>query len=1047
MAKFQAGTRVIRIDTQKKGVISSVSDYIRGRQLYLVNWGDYESEELETELIEDCDISNVYERCKRGLFGSYAEFSQKNTSSKIKSSNNSTISSLKASKTLFRAYQFKPLLKYINSPSRRLLVADEVGLGKTIEAGHIMLEMKARRELRNALIICPKSLQEKWRGELIEKFGMFFKIYDTAKEFIKDIEDNDGKIRGILNYEKIRYSTSKQKKDSSKNKYNGIIDYLSDSDKKFSFILCDEAHKMRNDDTQTYKGAEILMSLADSVVFLTATPIMISTENLYNLLHLLDNSRYFNYQIFNARLQENAPFVRAITALNKYTPLKEISKNLSSEEIRTSFFNSEDEEIYTRTRTVDEVFEKDPIYQEIKERLNSEDNFENRARLQYLLNSMSVMNNIFSRTRKRDVTTDMSQAERKPQPIKVVLTEEEQIIYDKVIEEYIEDNSYTDYWGEERLTLGGALGLVQKKRQVASSVYAYLNKEEDLDNGFDGYSQFEDAKFEQLIKIIEEVFKHGTKKLIVFAIFRRTLKYLSIRLKKRGYNSLIIHGQIDNRSEILASFKNNPDNQILLSSEVGSEGLDMQFCNSMVNYDLPWNPMVVEQRIGRIDRFGQKSPVVNIYNLIVAGSIQEDIYMRLLDRIGIFRGTIGDMEAILDSPIAEGTNKSIQDVYNKLEHDLYTCKLTEEEIHRKIDEISLAYEKERQNIEELEEGLTNTLTNDAYFKDEIDRILHNNAYVTEEELKNYLESLIDKHLTTCNLVSCGDDVYEIKVPISEKKVFSNFLTTNQTDGEENALAFRRFKRSLDDMNRILVTFNQQKAYDDNSLVYLNIYHPIIQACLKYFSTHQDDTNKTFCYSLNSDDVLKAGTFYYLGIYQYVTSRAFQGVQKKSETLQPFVFDIEKCHLVTDENIVNRLFSLSQISGKEYNPAESLYTPDVISEMKLSFVEASTKERNTRKGELVRQAESERLHNEIQTKEYYSIRIENERRRLKDKEDTVEFLPIDSQERRILERDIKRDRGLMDSHIKELQEKLDIINEDANISVDCEPLSIALIKIL
>lgn len=1047
MPKFQAGTRVIRVDTQKKGVISNVSDYIRGRQLYLVNWGDYESEELETELIEDCDITNVFERCKRGMFGSYAEFAQKNTSSKIKSSNNSTISSLKASKTLFRAYQFKPLLKYINSPSHRLLVADEVGLGKTIEAGHIMLEMKARRELRNALIICPKSLQEKWRNELIEKFGMFFKIYDTAKEFIKDLEDNDGKLRGILNYEKIRYSSSKKKKGDAKNKYSGIIDYLSDSDKKFSFILCDEAHKMRNKETQTYKGAEILTSLSDSVVFLTATPIMISTENLFNLLHLLDGTRYFNYQIFNARLQENAPFVRAITALNHNSSLRDIFKKLTSEEIRTSFFNSDNEEIYTRTRTVDEVYEKDPIYQEIKERLKSDDNLENRAKLQYLLNSMSVMNNIFSRTRKRDVTTDMSQAERKPRPIKVVLNENEQIEYDKVIEEYIEDNSYTDYWGEEKLTQGGTLGLVQKKRQVASSVYAYLNKEEDLDSGFDAYSEYEDAKFEQLIRIIEEVFKHGTKKLIVFALFRRTLKYLSIRLKSRGYKSLIIHGQIDNRADVLTSFKNNPDNHILLSSEVGSEGLDMQFCNSMVNYDLPWNPMVVEQRIGRIDRFGQKSPVVNIYNLIVAGSIQEDIYMRLLDRIGIFRGTIGDMEAILDSPIAEGANKSIQDVYNKLEHDLYTSKLTEAEIHRKIDEISLAYEKERQNIEQLEEGLTNTLTNDAYFKNEIERILHNNAYVTEEELKNYLETLIEKHLTTCNLINCGDHVYEIELPLSEKKVFSNFLTTNQTEGEENALAFRRFKRSLDDLSRILVTFNQQKAYDDSSLIFLNIYHPVIQACLKYFSTHQDDSNKSFCYALNSDDVLTAGKYYYLGIYQFITSRAFQGVQKKSESLLPFVFDIKERQVVSDEIIVNRLFSVSQISGKEFNPDESLYASDIVNDMKLSFVEASTQERNARKGELTRQAESERLHDEIQTKEFYSIRINNETRRIKDREDVLEFMSFDSPERKILERDIKRDRGLLDTHIKELQEKLDIINADAAISVDCEPLSIALIKIL
>ena len=210
MARFEVGSRVMRVDTQKKGVISFVSDNIRGRQFYIVNWGDRETDEMEMDLVEDCDISNVFERCKRGLFGSYAEFARKNTSSKIQSSNNNTISSLKASKTLFRAYQFKPLLKFINSPNRRLLVADEVGLGKTIEAGHIMLELKARRQLRNALIICPKSLQEKWRAELREKFGLLFKIYDSPRDLMSDFEDRDGRVRAIINYEKIRYSEHKK---------------------------------------------------------------------------------------------------------------------------------------------------------------------------------------------------------------------------------------------------------------------------------------------------------------------------------------------------------------------------------------------------------------------------------------------------------------------------------------------------------------------------------------------------------------------------------------------------------------------------------------------------------------------------------------------------------------------------------------------------------------------------------------------------------------------------------------------------------------------
>lgn len=1047
MGIFNLGDKVIREDSGKKGVIVEVYPARRGRRLYMVNWGEYANEALETELIADCDISNPYERCANGMFGTFSEFSQKNTSFKIRSSNNSSISSLKASKTLFRAYQFKPLLKFLNSPTRRLLVADEVGLGKTIEAGHIMLELKARRELRNVLIICPKSLQIKWREELIEKFGLAFKIYDSTKDLISDLEDNDGRVRAIINYERIRIRSSKKDDEERAKRTPNFAEYISETDRKFSLVLCDEAHKMRNSETQTYRGADVVMGRAESAVFLTATPIMISTENLYNLLHLLDSSRYFNYQIFNARLQENRPFVEAISALNHNQPLPSIADRLSNAEIQTSFSNSDDEEIYTKSVSVDEAFSSDPIYQEIMERLSSGDNMENRARLQYLLNTMSVMNNIFSRTRKREVTTDMSQAERKPHLQKVVLTENEQIEFDNVIEQYIEDNSYTDEWGEEVLTQGGALGLVQKKRQVASSVYGYLNSEELLDEGIDEYADFEDTKFEKLIEIIEEVFKHGTKKLVVFALFRRTLKYLHIRLQKKGYGSLIIHGQVDNRAEILESFKKNPENHILLSSEVGSEGLDMQFCNSMVNYDLPWNPMVVEQRIGRIDRFGQKSPVVNIYNLVVANSIQEDIYIRLLDRIGIFKGTIGDMEAILDAPISAGSNVTIQDLYNKLERELYTSKLTDEEKKRKIDEIRQAFENEKEIIRHLEEGMTDTLTNDAYFQNEIQRILHNNAYVTETELRNYLESVIDKHLTTCNLINLGNDVYEIKIPLSDQKVFSEFLLRNQTEGEENDLAFRRFRRSLEEMKHVYVTFNQQKAYDDRSLLFLNIYHPIIQACLKYFMNNEDKAKTSFCYSLKSDDILKAGSAYYLGMFQFTITRMVQGVLKHSESMQPFVFDIANRQIVHSQAVIDRLYSVSQTQGYEYNPSSDLFDAELIADLRIDFTAEVKEERSNRQDELRRQAESERIHSEAQTKEYYRSRMDIIKARIRERESILEFVFNDDKERRRIENIIRLDKGQLERLTKEMDERLAIINEDAQINVDEQLMSLNLIRII
>jgi hypothetical protein len=200
---------------------------------------------------------------------------------------------------------------------------------------------------------------------------------------------------------------------------------------------------MRNSSTQTFKGAEVIMNLADAAVFLTATPIMISTENLYNLLHLLDNTRYFNYQIFNNLLEQNKPFVRSITELNHSVPLKTIAEKLDNAIIRTRY-SSDETEIYAEETTVGEKFGEDPLYQEIIELLNGEDSLPIRARLQYLLSSMSIMNNVFSRTRKREITTDYSQAERKPHFKSIELTEAEREEFDTVIEEYIDDNSYVN---------------------------------------------------------------------------------------------------------------------------------------------------------------------------------------------------------------------------------------------------------------------------------------------------------------------------------------------------------------------------------------------------------------------------------------------------------------------------------------------------------------------------------------------------------------------------------------------------------------------------
>ena len=1048
MANFQLGATVLKYDSSERGTIVEVAPARRGRQIYRVNWGSKVTDELEEDLVLDYDVSDPFERCSNAIFGTYSEYSKKNTSFKIKSSNNSTISSLKASKTLFRAYQFKPLLKFLNSPSRRLLVADEVGLGKTIEAGHIMLELKARRELQNVLIVCPKSLQEKWKMELQEKFGLTFRIYEKPKELLEELQYHNGQVRAIINYEKIRFKKNDTKKAEQTGEPDNLISYLTDSGRKFSLVVCDEAHRLRNTGTLIYGGAEILMSLSDSALFLTATPVMISNENLYNLLHLLDNTRYFNYQIFSNLVEQNRPFIAAISALNANAPLHSIKAELSDSEVRTSF-SADEREIYTNYTTVGDAFKDDPIYQEIMELLDGEDNYKNRARLQYLLNSISVMNSVFSRTRKREVTMDMSQAERKPHLIKVQLAEEEQEHFDEAIDEYINENSYVDSEGEVKMDQSAILGLITKKKQIASSVFAYLNLEEDLIAGHDAYAEYADGKIDRLVEIIREVFKNGTNKIIIFAEFRRTLHYLQIRLQKRGYNSLIIHGQIHNRAEIIDEFKNNPNILILLSSKVGSEGLDMQFCNSMVNYDLPWNPMDIEQRIGRIDRFGQQSEVVNIYSMVVAGSIQEDIYERLLNRIGIFKGTIGDMEAILDAPAPGNERVSIRKWMEESERELYVKKLTPAERIRKMEEVAQAIENERENIRHLDEGLNNTLTNDSYFRDEIDRILRKNAYVTEIELRNYIESAIAAELTTCRLDDLGGGIFEFVIPVSDPRALRNFLVRNQPSGDEYDQLFNSFIRSLDDKLTFRLTFKQELAYDDRSLIFVNIYHPLICACQNYFQAKDDKISTSFSYALRSDDVMPAGGHYFLAVYKLSTSRMVQGIKKTSAELFPVLYDAHTQNIVTDVDLVDHLFGLSQISGREHNPDVEYLNKEIIQDMRYDFLDAIHAEIKRRVDEIKRTAESERQRNDLQTREYYQSLIDSRETSIDEWESRLQYERgwMTPKEIRELEGAIRLGKANVDNYRKQMEARLDIINADPGITIEEEILSLNLVCIL
>lgn len=1040
MAKFNIGDNVQSVNTRENGVIVVVYPKRPGKQLYdVVFQSGQRKPVLEATLIPVTDFDDPYDCCAKGIYGSNSDFSCINTSYKIRNTSNNTISSLKASKTIFKAYQFKPLLKFLNSRNHRVLIADEVGLGKTIEAGHIMLEMSARREMNNALIVCPKSLQEKWQVELREKFGFNFEIYSKDR-LVYDIRNKDGFVRGIVNYEKIRLSKS-----------NELFEALEGSYRKFDLILCDEAHRLRNSDTLAHKGMARLLESPCAAVFLTATPVMTKEENLFNLLSLLDPEQYSDYSVFLNTLSINQPFIKAISSLNSNEAFEEIRDNLAGSEVGTFYTIGEDEyqQQYYKKATIEERFKDSPLYQRIMRKLSEGvDDNETRVNLQFDLSSMSPMNNVFSRTRKREITTDWTQAERDTHTSIVQLHPDEFEEYSTIIEDYIDTE-------EEMSSRGYALGLIQRKRQISSSVYGYLNDKEDLLKGIDKFADCPDAKVEELVKIIEAMKKENRRHLIVFAVFKDTLRYLAIRLSKLGFKTIQIHGDVEAEERVsrLEQFRDASEFTILLSSEVGSEGLDMQFCDAMVNYDLPWNPMVVEQRIGRIDRFGQKSPKVHIYNLVVADSIQVDIYVRLLDRIGIFKNCIGDLEAILDKDLEGNGARNIQEWFQSLEKELYCNKLSEEERRAKIDDIARAIEVEDHNLEEISSGLTNTLTNDTYFRKAIGAIDKYRQYVTSEEVLNYIRLLIEKRLPACVLSQDAkkEKVYHLSIPLSQPKLLSSFLEENLPVGMgyDLELMNRHFRSKIIGMNTIDLTFDQETAYENSRYEFVSAYHPLVMSAYVFFEKNKADLDKTFSLELSRKKLTEyAGslsTEYFLGLFVLRAEKHLYGSISGTEILTPVLFDVKTESMVDDDNLVKTIYAQAQDSGAVSRKANNQADSDLILSMKIAMEEKVNQIRADFIENETVLIESNKYTMVNQYSQFYDSRIEHLVNTLRRHELSVTF--GGDEQKTSLQKILALDRKNIENMKNEKEEKLAAIKDARIVEKEHKLISLSRISIV
>lgn len=581
----------------------------------------------------------------------------------------SRLYSLNTGRIEYEPYQYRPVMKLINADRPRLLIADDVGVGKTIEAGLIIKELQARQRLDSILVICPKPLvaENKWRSEL-KRFDEDFAHLNSAM-LRHCIDETRAEGRWPARYRKaiLPYSLLDEKlllgDNTGRKTRHGLTSLLPPV--KFDLIIVDEAHHVRNSDTWSHRVVKHLLDSAEAAVLISATPIQTGSEDLRTLLRLLRPDTFVDNQTFDLMRQPNSHLANVESAVR-----------IAGDDWQTTALSSLAAALETPWGS--QVLRTNPRTQEIRDLLDQEQVADHeRIKALRLAQSLNTFSGLINRTRRRDIGSFTT---RKSETFEVDFTPDQAAVH----------NDLLDLAGRISTSKGHGQSLnfvlSTLQRQAASCLNGLAPFVEDLllrklsaeelseaDVELDDFDSSvldsfleeigeiadraaaleNDPKCDRLLSYVEEKAQLTNNKLLVFSTFRHTLGYLFAQLATTGVRVGLVHGSVPDseRRDLRARFakdKSEPDAiDILLSSEVGTEGLDYQFCDALVNYDLPWNPMRIEQRIGRIDRRGQRSETIAIKNLIVSGTVDAAIFKRCLMRIGVFQRALGGSEAIL----------------------------------------------------------------------------------------------------------------------------------------------------------------------------------------------------------------------------------------------------------------------------------------------------------------------------------------------------------------------------------------------------------------
>ena len=708
---------------------------------------------------------------------------------------------LSEAKVDMNPHQVEAALFAFKSPlSKGAILADEVGLGKTIEAGIILSELWAEHN-RRIIIVVPASLRNQWNLELMEKFFLPSVIIENESyKKIKELGNNpfeDGRNIIICSYNfAIKHSEELQ-----------LV--------KWDLVVFDEAHKMRN----VYKKGNIIGNTMMNTfkhykkVLLTATPLQNNLKELYGLISIIDPHFFSTVDSFNEQ------YNNMITTRDS-AKFGELKGRLSHIVHRTLRKQVKEYVNYTKRIAFVQEYEASPeevqLYENVSEYLQRPGTYGIPEKVRPMLSL--IVRKIMSSSAYALSYTLQRFIER----LEHYKTTGELLSALSTVE-----NDYEVSQDEEKVEVNEGINpaISDAIDDEIAELKMYQQQAKSIVN---------ETKAKQLLVALDKTFQKNEmlgapRKALIFTESRRTQEYLKNFLQNNGYNGKVVcfngsnndedsksiyrkwlslyagskrisgHTIIDCKQSLVDYFRT--DAEIMIATESGAEGINLQFCSLLVNYDMPWNPQRIEQRIGRCHRYGQKFDVVVVNFVNQLNYADCRVYELLNDKFNLFDGVFGSSDEIL------GSIESCVDFEKKLNHIYQTCR-TEHEIEAAFDQLQLELEEIiQQRIKDTKKSLLENFDEEVIDKLKIrqsedrDRVSSYNRHfwrLTKSVLKDNITNVDNKGLTFTLPNSLGKNIptgtyilnkdngefHQLRVthPLGEY-VINQALNTEVTDSE------------------------------------------------------------------------------------------------------------------------------------------------------------------------------------------------------------------------------------------------------------------------